>query len=466
MPRRSESANGNGNGNGNGGHNHLLGTLAGRKLGIAPPLFLLLIYAGLVLVGGALLKLPGATTAPISWSDAWFTATSAVTVTGLAVVDTGSGLTLFGQVVVAVLIQLGGLGLMTFATLVFSSLGLPIGIGHRDYLREDLGQTSVAEVLSLAIVIGRVVILCELIGVGLLAYTFVPALGWPAGLWNAVFHTISAFNNAGFALYSDSLTRWATDPMINLVVPALFIVGGLGFGVLRDLAVHRGWTRLTLHSKLMLVGTAGLLAVSFVLVALIEWNNPATLGQYSAAGDRLWVAWFQAATPRTAGFNTVDYAALHDSTTLLTMALMAIGGGSTSTAGGIKVTTFIVLLLATYAFFRRRSAMTAFGRSIGFADALKVMALVTISTMTILLSSFLITLRHDGEFLDLLFEVVSALGTVGLSRGATGELDAFGRGVIMGLMFLGRVGPLTLGFFLATAAPARVRYPESHIYLG
>ncbi|MDY6813781.1 MAG: TrkH family potassium uptake protein [Pseudomonadota bacterium] len=440
--------------------------LIGRTLGIPPPLFLLLIYAALVAAGGALLKLPAATTAAISWSDALFTATSAVTVTGLVVIDTGSTLTLFGQSVVALLIQLGGLGLMTFATLVFASLGLPIGLGHRDYLREDLGQTSVAEVLSLALVIGRLVLLFELIGAAVLAGVFVPDLGWRDGLWSATFHTISAFNNAGFALYPDSLTRWSTDPVVNLVVPALFIIGGLGFGVLRDLSLRRAWAPLTLHSKLMLSGTAGLLLGAFVLIAVIEWSNPATLGQYAEAGDRLWVAWFQAATPRTAGFNTADYAGMHDSTTLLTMTLMAIGGGSTSTAGGIKVTTFVVLLLATYAFFRRRAAMTAFGRSIGFSDALKVMALVTISMMIILASSFVITLSHDGEFVDLLFEVVSAFGTVGLSRGATGELDPLGRIVIMGLMFVGRVGPLTLGFFLATTTPSNIRYPQSHVYLG
>ncbi len=440
--------------------------LIGGTLGIPPPLFLLLIYAALVAAGGTLLKLPVATTAAISWSDALFTATSAVTVTGLVVIDTGSALTLFGQSVVALLIQLGGLGLMTFATLVFASLGLPIGLGHRDYLREDLGQTSIAEVLSLALVIGRLVLLCELIGVALLAVVFVPDLGWRDGLWSATFHTISAFNNAGFALYPDSLTRWSTDPVVNLVVPGLFIVGGLGFGVLRDLSLRRAWAPLTLHSKLMLIGTGGLLAGAFALVAAIEWNNPATLGQYAQASDRLWVAWFQAATPRTAGFNTVDYAEMHDATTLLTMTLMAIGGGSTSTAGGIKVTTFVVLLLATYAFFRRRAVMSAFGRSIAFSDALKVMALATISMMIILASSFVITLSHDGEFLDLLFEAVSAFGTVGLSRGTTGELDPLGRIVIMSLMFVGRVGPLTLGFFLATTTPANIRYPQSHVYLG
>lgn len=440
--------------------------LTGRNIGIPPPALLALLYALLALLGMAFLKLPFAASIELSWSDALFTAVSAITVTGLVVVDTGTDLTFFGQLVVALLIQLGGLGLMTFATLILSSLGLPIGFEHKRFLREDLGRTSINELLSLVTIILRVVLICEGVGAILLAFITVPEFGWAKGIWQAVFHSISAFNNAGFALYGDSLTRWATNPIVNLTIPALFIIGGLGFGVLWDISKHRKWAPLSLHSKLMLVGTVGLTAWAFALFAVLEWNNPGTLGLYSATGDKLWVSWFQATTPRTAGFNTTDIGALHDSTVMLFLSLMFIGGGSTSTAGGIKVTTFIVLLLATYAFFRRRPRMRAFGRSLGFEEALKVMALLTLAGIVILTGIFLVTLTHDGDFLNLVFETVSAFGTVGLSRGATGELDTLGRITIMAIMFIGRVGPLTLGFFLATSAPTRIRYPSSKVYLG
>jgi trk system potassium uptake protein TrkH len=207
---------------------------------------LALLYAALVATGTLVFKLPGSVNAPISWSDAIFTATSAVTVTGLVVVDTGDHFTLFGQATIMALIQLGGLGLMTFAVLILSALGLPIGLPHKILLREDLNQTSVADVMQLVGIILRVVLVCELIGlvcelIGaiLLAAVFVPRLGWQLGFWHALFHSVSAFNNAGFALFADSLSRCATDPMMNITVPTLFIIGGIGFSVLSDVYQHR-----------------------------------------------------------------------------------------------------------------------------------------------------------------------------------------------------------------------------------
>ncbi|MGB7406451.1 MAG: potassium transporter TrkG, partial [Pacificimonas sp.] len=390
-------------------------TLSGRSIGLPPPALLALLYASLATTGMLLLMLPFAAARPesLDWTEALFMAVSAITVTGLIVVDTGSDLSVFGEAIIMILIQLGGLGLMTFATLVLSSLGLPIGFEHRVFLREDLGQTSMNELTSLVCIILRVVLLCELAGVVLLSFVFVPDFGWAEGLWQALFHSISAFNNAGFSLFSDSLTGYATDPIVNLTVPGLFIIGGLGFGVLSDLGRQRAWQPLTLHSKLMLVGTLGLTLWAFVMFAWLEWSNPATLGLFSDTGDKLWVTWFQATTPRTAGFNTADYAAMRDPTTVLTLTLMFIGGGPTSTAGGIKVTTFIVLLLATYAFFRRRPRMRAFGRSLGFEEAMKVMALLTISGLVIITGLFILSLTYDGVFIDLVFETVSAFGTVG-----------------------------------------------------
>jgi trk system potassium uptake protein TrkH len=431
-----------------------------------PPLLLMVLYAALVLIGSALLMLPGATTAPITWSDALFTATSSVTVTGLVVIDTGSALTPFGQTVVLVLIQLGGLGLMTFAVFILSALGQEVGIAHQLVLRADLDRTSIGDLIALVRTIILLVFVCELIGAAVLAAVFVPHFGWRHGIWSAVFHAVSAFNNAGFSLYTDSLTAWKDDPIINLAVPAMFITGGLGYAVLAELIARKPWRRFSLHSKLMLTGTAFLIVLSVIVFALLEWTNPRTLGAEQSLTAKLWISWFQGVTTRTAGFNTTDIAGLHESTAFLFILLMFIGGGSTSTAGGIKVTTAIVLILATIAFFRRSQSLVAFSRRIEVEEVLKVMALATIGALFIAIGTFALIARQDGVFLDSLFEVVSAFGTVGLSRGATGDLDSLQRAVIMVIMFFGRVGPLTLGFLLATRTPPRIRYPKGEIYLG
>ncbi|WP_170311836.1 TrkH family potassium uptake protein [Sulfitobacter sabulilitoris] len=433
---------------------------------LPPPALLALIYVVCILLGAGLLMLPVSNTNGIAWADALFTSTSAVTVTGLVVVDTGSAFTHFGQGVIAFLIQMGGLGLMTFAVLVLSALGIPIGMPQRLILREDLNQTKIGNLTTLVWIILRIAILCEALGVLVLSFVFVPEFGLWEGLWQAVFHSVSAFNNAGFALFPDSLSRWVANPVVNVVIPAMFILGGIGFIVVGDLWQKRSWRRLTLHSKLMLSGTAVLILWSWVMFALLEWTNPGTLGGLQDTGARLWASWFQAVTPRTAGFNTLDTGAMRDSTTLMTMTLMLVGGGSTSTAGGIKVTTLIVLVMATLAFFKRRSSLHAFGRSLGLDEVMKVMALTTISLLLVLSGLFIMSITHDGEIFDLAFEVTSAFGTVGLSRGATAELDGIGRAMIIVIMFLGRVGPLTIGFFLATQSVPRVRYPAGQVYLG
>ena len=425
-----------------------------------------MLYAVLVVLGAILLKLPISTKIPIDWSDAIFTATSAVTVTGLTVLDTGSDFTFFGQFAILLMMQLGGLGIMTFAVLIFSMLGLTVGLPQRIFLNEELNQTSIADLVHLVWLIMRVVLLCEIIGFALLSFVFVPEFGWLMGLWSSLFHSVSAFNNAGFSLYTDSLTQWSTNPIVNFTVPALVIVGGIGFSVLSDVYKTRSWRRFSLHSKLTLSGTAVLIILSVTAFALLEWTNPATLGQFNDTGDRLMASWFQAIMTRTAGFNTLDIGAIHDSTALMSIFLMMVGGGSTSTAGGIKVTTFIVLILATIAFFRRSTALTAFGRSLGYEEVMKVLALGMLSMFIVLLGSFIVSISHDGDFLAMVFEVVSAFGTVGLSRGATGQLDMTGRATIIAIMFLGRVGPLTLGFFLATRIYPRVRYPSGKVFIG
>ncbi len=438
-----------------------------RRMAEAPaPLVLAAGYALFIAFGAVLFRLPFTSHVPIGWSDALFTATSAVTVTGLAVFDVGAVLTFWGELVLALLIQVGGLGLMVFAVMVFAALGLPVGLTSTTYLREDLGQSSLARLGHLVATILKVVLACEVTGALLLTFTFVPEEGFWAGLWTAIFHSVSAFNNAGFSTFGAGLVPFATDPMINVVIPALFIIGGIGYVVLEDVFRRPGWRRYTLHTKIMLIGTVVLILWSMATFAVLEWTNPATLGALPSDGARLAVSWFQAVTPRTAGFNTTDIGGLHDSTALMFISLMLIGGGPTSTAGGIKVTTFVVMLLATVAFFRRQTQLSAFGRSIGLEQVLKVMALTAISILTVFVATFLMVASHDGHFLDIAFEVASAFGTVGLSRGYTGEMTEFGRAVVEVVMFLGRVGPLTLGYFLATRSVPRVRYPEGQIHLG
>lgn len=402
----------------------------------------------------------------MSWSDALFTATSAVTVTGLVVLDSGADLTMLGQGILMALIQLGGMGLMTFAVIVLSSLGLNIGLTQRRFLQEEMGLTGLHGLLPLAWIIFRVVLVCELVGAAVLATWFVPELGWKQGLWYALFHAISAFNNAGFALYSDSLMGLVDVPSVLVCISLLFIVGGIGFAVLSDVLLQRRWRGFSLHTRLMLAGTAGLIVLSLIGYGALEWNNPATLGGLESTTAKLGALWFEAVTPRTAGFNVVDTSATSEPTALMTIVLMVIGGGSTSTAGGIKVTTALILLMATVSFFRRSGSPHAFGYRVGMEQVMKVMALLTVSVIVIVTGLFLLLLNHDLPFLDLLFEVASAFGTVGLSRGATGELSDSGRLVICVIMFLGRVGPLTLGFFLATRQTERIRYPEGQIYLG
>lgn len=433
---------------------------------LSPTTVLALFYLICILAGAALLKLPFAQTTAFGWSDALFTSVSAVTVTGLSVIDTSSALTGFGQAVLLVLIQLGGLGLMAFAVGLLQFLGLNVGIPQRMLLREEMNQSTYQDLRRILGYVFGIALMSQILGALILMTVFMPEYSLPQAAWYSIFHAVSAFNNAGFALFPDSLTRYASDPVINTVIPVLFITGGLGFIVLADLEDARSWRKLSLHSKIMLTGTAVLVFGGWAGVAVLEWQNPATLGGMEGVGSKLQAAWFQAVTPRTAGFNSVDMADLHDSTTLLTMAFMVIGGGPTSTAGGLKVTTIFVWLIATIAFFRRSTRMHTFGRSIKHEDVFKVMALGTLTMLLLMTGTFIILITHDGEFLDLAFEVVSAFGTVGLSRGITGDLDGLGRAVIMVMMFLGRVGPLTLGYVLATRGAPRIRYPEERLYLG
>ncbi|TDP40519.1 trk system potassium uptake protein TrkH [Idiomarina aquatica] len=419
----------------------------------------------LIVVGAGLLLLPFATHQSIGVIDALFTATSAVTVTGLVVVDTGADFTLFGQTVIALLIQFGGLGLMTFAVVTLIAIGGKIGVFHQQVAATAFNQTKLATVTSTAKSVVLFALMVESLGMVLLFICWIDEMPIADALFHSFFYAISAFNNAGFALSSDSLSAYVGDPGTNLIITGLFITGGLGFVVWIDLYRQRRWHKLNLYSRVMIISTVIINVVVMLLFLLLEWNNSATLGAL-AESERWWAAWFHATTPRTAGFNTLDVAGYNDGTTILTILLMFVGAGSISTSSGIKLMTFVVLILSTYAFLRQREEIRIFNRSIPEHTVRKAFALTVISVSLIWIAFFLLSATHNLRFIDAIFEVVSAFGTVGLSRGITGELNPFGQFLIMFLMFFGRIGPLTLGYLLAKPKRNRVRYPSTEIPIG
>jgi trk system potassium uptake protein len=413
-----------------------------------------------------LLKLPFATTESITWLDALFTTTSAMTVTGLAVVDTGDAFTLFGEVVIMSLIQIGGLGIMSFAVLIFMMLGKKIGFKERLLLQQALNQTSVGGVIKLVKYLFIFSFLVEGFAVLLLASEWVPEFGWRRGLYVSIFHSISAFNNAGFSLWSDSLMGYVGNPIVNITISFLFIVGGIGFTVLVDLWKSKTIRRLSLHTKIMVFGTFVINVFAFMMIFILEYNNPNTLAQLPLL-DKLFASYFQAVTPRTAGFNTLDYGSMERSTLLLTILLMFIGAGSASTGGGIKLTTFVVISLSVFAFLKEKREIRIFRRTIDQNYIFKALAVSMISVLLVFTALFFLDMtERNASFLAILFEVVSAFGTVGLSMGITGSLTAIGKWIIIIVMFVGKLGPLTLAFSLSRPDKEKIRYPKEDILTG
>lgn len=434
--------------------------------GMSPAVLVAGSFLLLIMIGALLLHSDWATRAPIGWSDALFTATSAVTVTGLAVLDTDTHFTTAGQIVLMVLMQLGGIGIMTFAALTLLLLGHQLGIGEQRLVREAMNHTRVMDLGWLIKRICALVFMIELIGFVSLATIFVPERGWSTGCFHALFYSISAFNNAGFAITSDSLVPYAGHWPMALILGGLTVVGGLGFTVLAELRLRTRWSAMSLHSRLMLSGTAALLLVGYAVFLACEWSNPATLGPYGLS-EKLAIGFFHAIVPRTAGFNMIDVGGMTLAVTVLCIVLMFIGAGTNSSGGGIKVTTFMVLILSTRAFLRGRETPAVFGRGIPLELVLKSLAMAFVAMMIVIATLFALTLT-DPElgFLNLLFEAVSACATVGLSRGITGDLSDAGRVVIMLAMFIGRIGPLTLVFLLAKPARQRIRYPAGDVHIG
>jgi len=409
-----------------------------RKIGsFTPPQLLIAVFSICIVTGTWLLKLPIAHNGELTWIDAFFTAVSAMTVTGLAVVDTGTVYTLFGQFVIMGLIQLGGLGIMTFAVLFFLLLGRKIGFKERLIIQQSLNQNAAGGIIRLAIQLAIFAFIMEGFAVLLLSTVWVPEFGLWEGLYFSLFHAISAFNNAGFGLRPNSLMDYAGDPMVNIVISFLFIMGGIGFTVLIDLWRSRSIRQWSLHTKIMVAGTVIINVVSMAYLFINEFSNPLTLGVLPL-DEKLWVSYFQAVSPRTAGFNTLDIASMDDSSILYIIVLMFIGAGSASTGGGIKVTTFIIILLATISFFRRKAEINVFHREIRQELVFKSLAIAMSSILLVMAALFILThSEHSFSFLEIMFETVSAFGTVGLSMGITGDLSEVGKIVLIIVMFVG-----------------------------
>jgi trk system potassium uptake protein TrkH len=442
---------------------------------LSPPQVLAVSFGALILTGAALLSLPVATAtgAALSFVDALFTSTSAVCVTGLIVVDTPHALSTFGQVVVLALIQAGGLGYMTLSTIVAIALGKRMTIQERLVLREALNLESMEGLVRFVMTVVKVTVAFELAGAVILTWRWSSQFPLEHAAYLGIFHAVSAFNNAGFSLFSTSLVSYAGDPVVNFTVAGLIICGGIGFLVLSEMGRFRRWVTLSLHTRVALVATGLLLVTSTLGVFLLERHNPATLGGLS--GHDAWMAaFFQAVTARTAGFNTVDIGRLTHPTLFLLMALMFVGAAPGGTAGGIKVTTLAVTVVALWATMRGRLEAVLFKRRLPPELVARAFFISLTAFMALNVIAALILIVEHQKLVPALFETTSAFGTVGLSMSPPGSAVSLSGGfsyagklLVTAMMFMGRVGPLTLAVaVVGRRTRERLRYPEGKVLIG
>lgn len=433
-------------------------------------LLVALTFVLLIAVGTLLLMLPAANSNG-QWRpvlDALFTATSASCVTGLSVLDVGRELTLFGQLVLLVLIQIGGIGIMTITTLVSIGMKKRLNIRQRLLIQEALNQQGPSGVLRVAMDVVRFTFAIELLFGTILACCFYQDLGLKGVYWG-YWHAVSAFCNAGFDLLGNftSLMPYQTNVPVNLCLMLLIVLGGLGFTVIGDVLRSRRWRSFSLHTKLVLTVNAALVAGGALLLWLLERHNPATLG-HLGTGDQFLAALFQSITLRTAGFNTIDIAAVSGASLFLMMALMFIGASSTSTGGGIKTTTFAVLMASTYALLRDKKDVVLFNRRIEPATISKSMSVFLLALLWAVLAVFLLLALDDRShpFQFVMCEVFSALGTVGLGVGITTEWNSWCKLVLIVTMFVGRIGILTFSMSFFNKKLDKLRYPTENILIG
>ncbi|WP_449418818.1 TrkH family potassium uptake protein [Phormidium nigroviride] len=434
-------------------------------------------FLTLITAGAILLVMPFSTSDG-TWSDpvtALFTSTSAVCVTGLSVVDVGKYYSFWGQVCLVALVQVGGLGYMTATTFLLLLLGRKFGLKDKVALQQSLDKSGLAGVVQLVKSILATTVLFELTGVFLLLLVFVPKLGFYEGLWSSVFHSINAFNNAGFSLYSDSLMGYVDSPLVNFVITILIIFGGIGYQVIMEMYL---WTRdrlskshaciiFPLNFKVVTSTTIALLIFGTLAFLLLEFNNPATFGPLNF-GQKVMAAWFQSVTPRTAGFNTIDIGKMTQPALFLTVLLMFIGASPGSTGGGIKTTTFRLLFSCTEAVLEGKEEVQCYQRQIPQALILKTVGVVFGSLVVVMTATILIELANpELEFMPALFEAVSAFATVGLSTGITAKLSLLSKLVVIVTMYIGRVGVLLLmGAILGDPKPCNFKFPEENLLVG
>lgn len=437
-----------------------------RTIGLSPPSIIALGFLVLIIIGSLLLMLPFAHHGEMSWMQAIFTATSAVTITGLSVVNVGEAYTVFGKIVIMLLLQCGGLGFMTFAILAVMSLAPKMGLKQQVMAQESIGQTSLKKISFTIKGVFLYSLFFEAIGTVILTIAWMQDYNFNQAFFYAAFYSVSAFNNGGFSLFPNSLMSFSGQYFITFTISMLYIIGGVGFLVLMDVRKNLRWKKLSANSKLILSTIFGLNLFAFIAIWLLEASNPQTLGLMSL-GDQAVNAWFHATVPRSSGFNSLAMDQLTDASTLVTMFLMFIGGGSLSTAGGIKVGTFIVVVISVISFLRREDEIRLFNHSIPSKTTFKALAVVCITAGLVMMGfMILLILEPSHDFLDLLFETVSAACTVGLSRGITSELQPASLFILMLLMFAGRLGPLTLAYFIATPKKSRLKHPPSEIQVG
>ena len=448
---------------------------------LTPPQLFVTSFLVLVAFGTAgLMMLPGLyEREPLGWTDAVFTATSAVCVTGLVVVDTTTYFTPAGQAFLLLLIQLGGLGMITFTTLIIFALGRRLSLRHEQLAVPGAGAAQHVRVESLAATVIRFTLVVEGIGAALLYIAWAPRLGWREAAWPSVFHAVSAFCNAGFALFSDSLIGFQRSPHVLFIIMALIVAGGLGFLTIEEAVEWRRARRsrrrfrLSLHSRLVLVVSATLIVGGWIAFGFFEWG--ASFRDLSVT-NKLMNALFLSVTPRTAGFNSIDYATATDSTNFLTILLMFVGGSPGSTAGGVKTTTLALVVLLAWSRFRGSEVTNVWGRSIPQETIQRAVGLALSAFALLTLCIFLYTYTErtgtdpgHARFLTIMFEAASAINTVGLSMGATASLSVAGKWITIFLMFVGRVGPLTFAAALALAARRhreQIRYAHEDVVVG
>ena len=433
-----------------------------------------LVFGAIILLGAGLLTLPAASRSGIScgFRPALFTATSATCVTGLVLYDTFTQWSGFGQVVIISLIQIGGLGFMSAATMLVFMLRRKIGLKQRLVMAQALSVSDMDGIVRLqrTVLVGSFTI--EGISALILLLRFWPEYGFLTALKWGVFHSISAFCNAGFDIFGCitpgvSLLEFQSDPVVLLTLGALVTVGGLGFLVWQEIAEKKKFRNFSVYTRLVLVTTLALILAGWVLICILEWNNPHTLGGMTLS-DKLLNGLFQSVTLRTAGFAAIDQALLTEGGKAMSMVLMLIGGSSGSTAGGLKTVTFVVLLLFMAARARGRDTVCVYKRTIPQKQVLDAMTIAFILMTLAVLGGILISATSPVSFTDALYESVSALATVGLTAGATGSLSIPAQGLIIVYMYFGRVGVLTIsmGFLSGDRAEERFRYAQTNLLIG